>query len=91
MRGCGMFSWNALDKSPEKVGMALNWLQLPWISCSHDLEESERRGRQLVFYIKVMSSMDRTLSLGQLRAASRVHTNFDTANLTTSAGKTSLL
>lgn len=86
-----MLSWGALDESPEKAGMALNWLRLPWISCSHDLEESERRGRQLVFYVKVMSSVDETRSMGQPRAAYRAHTNFDIANLTTAAGKTSLL
>lgn len=28
------------------------------ISCSHDLEESKRRGRQLAFYLKVTSSKD---------------------------------
>lgn len=33
----------------------------------------------------------RTLSLGQWKAAPRAHTNFDTANLITSAGKTSFL
>ena len=49
------------------------------------------KGKQLVFYVKVMSNVDRSLSLGQLRAASRVLINFVTIDLTTSAGKMSLL
>lgn len=53
------------------------------------------KGKQLAMlplgHVKVMSNMDRSLSLRQLRAASRVLINFVTVDLTTSAGKMSLL
>lgn len=46
-------------------------LLLSWPWRAHG-QYSERRARQLVFYVKLVSNMGRTLSQGQLRAVSRV-------------------